>query len=103
MLAELTGDADPSGREFVFAEHSRDGILQETEFMTMVRDRDWKLVHFLDEPFGQLFDLTHDPGETQNLWGQAEYAAKQAELLGVMREWLVRSNCRTGDWQADWR
>ena len=48
-----------AGREYVFAEHSRDGILQETEFMTMVRKPDWKLVHFLDEPFGQLFHLEH--------------------------------------------
>jgi len=46
-------------RPYVFAEHGRDGVLRETEFMTMVRGREWKLVHFLDEPFGQLFDPQH--------------------------------------------
>jgi hypothetical protein len=28
----------------------------------MVRSRDWKLVHFLDAGYGQLFDLANDPG-----------------------------------------
>lgn len=83
------------GREFVFAEHGRDGILQETEFMTMVRSQGWKLVHFLDEPFGQLFDLTNDPQETKDLWDDADYADKRQELLDVLREWRVRSGYRT--------
>jgi len=62
LLPALQG-TEWRGREYVFAEHGRDGILQETEFMTMVRSRAWKLVHFLDEPFGQLFNLADDPGE----------------------------------------
>ena len=45
-----------SGREMVFAEYGRDGILQETEFMSMVRSREGKLVHFLGEECGQLFE-----------------------------------------------
>ena len=47
LLPALRGEPW-AGRTHVFAEHGRDGILQETDFMTMVRDRDWKLVHFLD-------------------------------------------------------
>ena len=90
-------------RPYVFAEHSRDGILQETEFMTMVRSRDWKLVHFLDEPFGQLFDLVNDPGETHNLWGDPAYADKQRELLDVLREWRIRSQYHTRDWAMNAR
>ena len=59
LLPALKGDAWP-GRDAVFAEHCRDGTLP-TDYMTMVRTTDWKLVHFLDEPFGQLFDLANDP------------------------------------------
>ncbi len=29
-----------TGREFVFSEHARDGILQETDFISMVRSED---------------------------------------------------------------
>ena len=103
MLPALEGREDARGREYVFAEHSRDGILQETEFMTMVRNREWKLVHFLDEPFGQLFDLGNDPDEAHNLWDDPDYAHRKQALLDAMREWLVRSNYRTGEWQRGWR
>lgn len=91
------------GRDYLFAEQARDGILQGTDFMTMVRNRDWKLVHFLDEPFGQLFDLKHDPDEVKNLWEDPEHQAKKAELLAVLREWRIRSQYHTRDWPAEWR
>ena len=56
-LNEALSGGDWEGRKHVYAEQARDGILTDTDFMTMVRNRDWKLVHFLDEPFGQLFNL----------------------------------------------
>jgi arylsulfatase A-like enzyme len=87
-----------SGREVVFAEHSRDGILQTTEFMSMVRTRTWKLVHFLDEPFGQLFDLVNDPQEIRNLWDDPAYAERKRTLLDMLREWRIRSQYHTRDW-----
>ena len=91
------------GRAHVFAEHARDGILQETEFMTMVRSREWKLVHFLGESAGQLFDLIHDPGEIHNLWDDPAHADRKRELLDVLREWRIRSAYHTANWGAEWR
>ena len=41
--AELILPALQRGREMVFAEYGRDGILQETAFMSMVRTREGKL------------------------------------------------------------
>ena len=92
-----------SGREYVFAEHSRDGILQETEFMTMIRSHDWKLVHFLDEPFGQLFNLAEDPDELHNLWDAPAAAEIKQTLLDTLREWRIRSQYHTRNWSEDWR
>ena len=91
------------GREFVFAEQVKDGILTDCEFMTMVRNHDWKLVHFLDDPDGQLFDLKNDPDELINLWSDAAHVAKKHELLGVLREWRIRSGIQTAGWSQDWR
>jgi arylsulfatase A-like enzyme len=91
------------GRPYVFAEHGRDGILQETAFMTMVRSPEWKLVHFMDQPFGQLFDLARDPGEVHNLWDHPAAAEAKAELLDVLREWRIRSQYHTRDWAQAWR
>jgi arylsulfatase len=102
MLPSLQGEDWP-GREFVFAEQVRDGILTGCEFMTMVRNREWKLVHFLDDPEGQLFDLTRDPDETENLWNDEHSNEVKQELLAVLREWRIRSGVRTADWSQDWR
>ena len=102
LLPALQGEPW-EGRPCVFAERGRDGILQETEFMCMVRTREWKLVHSLDEPFGQLFDLASDPGEKRNLWDDPSAAARKQELLGMLREWRIRSQNQTRDWGAEWR
>jgi len=102
LLDALEG-ADWNGRNFVFAEQAKDGILTGCEFMTMVRNKAWKLVHFLDEPYGQLFDLLHDPHEVQNLWSDARHAHMKQELLSVLREWRIRSGLDTAHWSQDWR
>jgi arylsulfatase len=105
LLAVLQDSSTPGwpGRPYVFAEQGRDGILTDAQFMTMVRNRDWKLVHFLDEPYGQLFDLVHDPQEVHNLWDQPAAAETRQQLLAVLREWRIRSQYRTADWCAEWR
>jgi arylsulfatase A-like enzyme len=92
-----------SGREVVYAEHGRDGIFQETDFMSMVRTRDWKLVHFMGEDFGQLFDLRNDPGEVRNLWEDAASQPQKSVLLDHLREWRMQSQYHTCDWAAGWR
>ena len=94
---------DWSPREYVYAEHGRDGILQETEFMTMVRSADWKLVHFVDSDEGQLFDLRSDPDEVNNRWDDPACAEKKRELLDVLRDWRIRSDVHTAGWAARWR
>jgi arylsulfatase A-like enzyme len=102
MLPALYG-ADWNGRTTVFAEQAKDGILQHAEFMTMVRNKAWKLVHFLDEPYGQLFDLRQDPAEVHNLWNDPAYEEIKQELLAVLREWRIRSQYHTADWAKDAR
>jgi arylsulfatase len=78
------------GREVVFAEHSADNILKEVVFVTMIRTRDWKLVHYFDQPWGELYDLGNDPQEVRNLWSDPAYSQVRAELLDVLREWRIR-------------
>ena len=102
MLPALNGETF-KGRDFVYAEQAKDGILTGCEFMTMVRDHNWKLVHFLDEPNGQLFDLKNDPDELVNLWDSEQHASQKERLLAELREWRIRSGCHTRDWVQDWR
>ena len=77
--------------------------MQTTDFMTMARTRDWKLVHFLGESFGQLFDLERDPREVDDLWNEPGAEEKKRELLGMLLEWQIGSQYRTRDWAATWR
>ena len=99
LLPVLQNAADQKQcfRDIVFAEQARDGNLTETDFMTMVRTRDWKLVHFLEESFGQLFDLKQDPTEVNNLWDVPEHESVKQELLGRLREWRIRDGFNSSE------
>lgn len=103
LMPFLREETDAQGREYVYAEQVRDGILTGAEMMTMVRSKDWKLVHYLGKDDGELYDLRADPGEHVNLWGDPAHAAKQAELLDVLRDWLIRSPIKAGNWSEDFR
>jgi arylsulfatase A-like enzyme len=102
LLPALRGD-EWIGRPVVYSEQGRDGTLRETAFMTMVRTPDWKLVHFLDEPCGQLFDLAADPAEIHNLWGDPAHAETKRALLDTLRDWRIRSQYQTRDRGRGWR
>ncbi|SEE85512.1 sulfatase family protein [Ruania alba] len=94
LLGACTG-ADWRGREYVFAEHARDGILTETALMTMVRSSDWKLVEFVDSDQGQLFDLRSDPMEEQSLWDDPACLSVKAELRQTISRWRAESALHT--------
>lgn len=91
------------GRPFVYCEQVKDGVLTGCEFMTMVRDSTHKLVHFLDEPEGQLFDLVADPDELVNLWDLPAAQQHKQRLLDELREWRIRSGVHTKDWCLEHR
>jgi arylsulfatase A-like enzyme len=90
-------------RTHAFCEQEADTNLTGTRFETMVRSDTHKLVHFLGEPNGQLFDLERDPGERRDLWRDPGSADVRRELLDVMREWRVESGYHTRDWAGDFR
>ena len=69
----------------------------------MVRNKTHKLVHLLDEPHGQLFDLVADPTEVDNLWASPSAADVKEQLLAEQREWRIRSGLHTKDWSSEWR
>lgn len=83
------------GREAVFCEQGRDNILTDVQFMTMVRTKRWKLVHFLNETFGQLFDLENDPMENNNLWTSQNHSTVRQELMDKLLHWRMESQIKT--------
>jgi arylsulfatase A-like enzyme len=96
-LVPYFGKEQPKGRQYVFSEHAGDRILNGTAFMTMVRDDQYKLVHFA-ETDGQLFDLSADPEERVNLWGNPKHEKKQTEMLNAILDWRISSALKTQKW-----
>jgi arylsulfatase len=96
-LVPYFGKEQPKGRQYVFSEHAGDRIFNGTAFMTMVRDDQYKLVHFA-ETDGQLFDLSADPEERVNLWGNPKYEKKQSEMLNAILDWRISSALKTQKW-----
>ncbi len=91
------------GREAVFSEHARDVILFGTELMTMVRDDQFKLVEFIDDDYGQLFDLHADPSEEVNLWDDPTHHATRSRLSTVISRWRAESELKTSTWAKAFR
>ena len=44
---------------------------------------------FLNENWGELYDLTIDPSETNNLWDSPKYSTIKAELSLLMNQELI--------------
>ena len=91
-----------AGREYVYAEHPADGNY-EGPYMTMIRSERWKLVHFLDQAYGQLFYLSADPDEVNNLWDDAGLADVKRQLLDTMLNWRIESGMTTRNLFQDHR
>ena len=94
-LADLLFKAEAPERDRVFAEHADDAILTGTQFMTMIREDRWKLVHFIDCEDGQLFDLVDDPGERVNLWADLEHQEVRRRLIEEILKWRIESARKT--------
>jgi arylsulfatase len=71
LWGALEQRADYVPRSTVYAELARDHIQTGSDFIVMRRCKDWKLVVYLDDENGELYDLRRDPGETVNLWCSA--------------------------------
>ena len=54
-----------------------------------LRGRDWKYVHYPGRPWGELYDLRHDPDEFDNLWNDP--ARRRSERIQKSPHALVNA------------
>jgi len=55
-----------------------------------VRSGDWKLIHYFETDSYELFDLSEDPGEQENLYAQEP--AIGLKLVGALKRWQAQTN-----------
>ncbi len=86
-------------RETIFGEY--DLHHEAMDFMRMVRTPQWKLVrHYHSTMFDELYDLTADPRETQNLYNDLAHRAIRDGLQARLDDWMKRRKdpVLTGDY-----
>jgi uncharacterized sulfatase len=75
--AVLRGEAPPK-RDHVVVEFRHEPT---TVFLKTYIERRWKITVHYRRPYGELFDLETDPGETRNLWDDPAAQPLKAHLL----------------------
>jgi uncharacterized sulfatase len=55
----------------------------------------YKMTWYAGRPYGELFDLVSDPGETRNLWDEPGAAPIRADLLGALADHDTRMQAST--------
>ncbi|MEM6278190.1 MAG: sulfatase-like hydrolase/transferase [Verrucomicrobiota bacterium] len=109
LLPALEETGEWQGREFVFAEHPRDGNFTTADYQVMVRSDRWKLVEFYGSDVveggreGILFDLSEDPREMKNLYDSPEHAEVREELREALLQWRIDTGSDASKTFADRR
>jgi arylsulfatase A-like enzyme len=57
----------------------------------MTRTADWKLVHYVRAPYGELYHLREDPHEFHNLYDDPAYATVKSDMKSRLADWLIES------------
>ena len=100
LWGAIEGRAEHEPRDVVYSELARDHIQTGAEFIVMRRCRDWKLVVYLDDEDGELYDMRRDPGECNNLWHQPETRDRRDRMVVETLRWCVggslKANRRPG-------
>lgn len=95
-LSVVRGDSP--GRDAVYAEQGTERVLRDVALMTMIRTHDWKLVHYLDQPWGELYDLNTDQAERCNRWDDSRYRDVRSQLISDLLHWRIRDTLQLALW-----
>jgi arylsulfatase A-like enzyme len=80
LIPLLNGDSNDTHRTAAFSENY---------FGKMVRYKQYKMVYYIGKPYGELYDLEHDPLEQHNLWEKLEGSTLKTHLKELLLEWMV--------------
>jgi arylsulfatase A-like enzyme len=64
----------------------------EDNYQIMYRTPNWKMVYYIGQEQGELYDLSGDPNELVNLWDDPGAAETKIRLTAGILEWMAASN-----------
>ncbi len=70
----------------------RQYVFCEDNYQIMLRSVDYKLVYYIGQEEGELYDLQVDSFEFVNLWDEPAYATTRQRLTADLLAWLATSN-----------
>ncbi|NJN81537.1 MAG: sulfatase-like hydrolase/transferase, partial [Caldilineaceae bacterium] len=81
-LLPYLNDEEVTSRRFVFCEDN---------YQVMMRGERHKLVYYIGQEAGELYDLEDDPHELWNRWADPEFVALKNKLLQHLLSWFTTS------------
>ena len=75
-------------------EELHDAVFSEQGERVMVRTRHWKLVAYMGQSYGELYDLRSDPGELYNLYDAPEHWEARRQLYERLLHWYGTTRMR---------
>jgi arylsulfatase A-like enzyme len=90
-FANVLTDGSANHRDAVIVE--RISVIGGSEVMKvkMLVTQRWKLLHYGREPYGELYDVEHDPEDLVNLWDSPEHQQIRHELTELLLAELIDS------------
>jgi arylsulfatase A-like enzyme len=79
------------GQDLLIPKKPRRSVHSEFSNIKMLRSADWKLVHYLHAPYGELYNLREDPHELYNLYDDPGAAKPRHEMESELADWLIDS------------
>ncbi|MDP6777189.1 MAG: sulfatase-like hydrolase/transferase [Candidatus Latescibacteria bacterium] len=70
----------------------RDLVFCDDNYQIMIRCPTHKMVYYIGQAAGELYDLEADPGELWNRWEDAGYAVVRDQMKEQLLSWLATSN-----------
>lgn len=83
---------DPADREYVFCEDN---------YLMMIRSKEYKLVYYIDQEYGEFYNLTVDAGELNNLFDDPEYRELVFEYKSKLLGFISKTSYFNGKYRCD--
>jgi arylsulfatase A-like enzyme len=102
---EIHYEFDYRGAGMAAQEKEEEGGDPDKHLLWVVRDREFKYIHFADEKMPPiLFDLRTDPDELDNVAGEAEYASVELNCCQRLLRWRMYCEDQRGEhWAQQYR